>query len=257
MSESPAPVIQLKDVSFAYGASNVLSQVSFGIKAGEFVSIVGPNGGGKSTLLKLLLGLLKPQQGQVRIFDQTPEKARPRIGYMPQHVDHDKRFPATVLEVVLMGRLGRSRGWGPFARGDRQQAMAALEEVGLADQAKRSLSDLSGGQRQRALIARALASQPELLMLDEPTSNIDVKAVDDFYELLSKLHQRMTIVIVSHDMGFVSSKVQSVLCVNHQVHFHPTSDIMGQCIRDIYGSDVRLVRHDHRCSEQGHQCQDS
>jgi zinc transport system ATP-binding protein len=247
------PVIKIEGLSFAYNGEPVLNGVDLRIQEGEFVSVVGPNGGGKSTLLKLVLGLLHPSHGRVRVFGQAPEKARPRIGYMPQHAHHDPRFPATVAEVVRMGRLKRLFPLGPFRRGDRVQALRALGRVGLADLAGRAFSDLSGGQRQRVLIARALASDPDLLLLDEPTSHIDAGAANEFYELMERLNRDHTIVIVSHDIGFVSARVKSVVCVNREVKVHPTCDLTGDLLRDIYGADIRLVRHDHRCSDEGHE----
>ncbi|MBN2493382.1 MAG: ABC transporter ATP-binding protein [Deltaproteobacteria bacterium] len=252
-SNTDEPVIEIENLSFAYGPDPVLADVHLQIESGEFVSIVGPNGGGKTTLMRLILGLLEPSQGSVKLFGQPPARSRHRVGYMPQSMMYDAEFPASVIDVVLMGRLGGHRGFGPFRRSDRRGALRSLEEVGLADLARRPIADLSGGQRQRVLIARALASDPDLLMLDEPTNNIDLKAADDLYELLSRLNQRLTVVMVTHDIGFVSAKVRSVICVNRQVQFHPTSEITGECIREIYGSDVQLIRHDHRCSAEGHE----
>jgi zinc transport system ATP-binding protein len=231
--------------------------VNLSIGDGEFVSIVGPNGGGKSTLLKLILGLLHPQRGSVQVFGTSPEKSRPRVGYLPQHAHHDPQFPTTVMEVVLMGRLGKQLSLGPFRQADKERAGSALSSVGLLDLGDRSFSAISGGQRQRVLIARALASDPDLLLLDEPTSHVDVAAVNDFYELMQRLNEKLTIAIVSHDIGFVSSRVKSVVCVNREVVIHPTADLDGEKVRDLYGTDIRLVRHDHRCAEKGHEWPDS
>lgn len=254
---SATPIVSIEKLKFAYDDRVVLSNVTLEIREREFVSIVGPNGGGKSTLLKLILGLLRPQQGAVRVFGGTPEKARPRVGYLPQHAHHDPQFPTTVREVVMMGRLGRRVSLGPFGKADKQQAIDALGKVGLPDLAGRSFSAISGGQRQRVLIARALAAEPDLLLLDEPTAHIDVAAVNDFYELMEHLNEKLTIAIVSHDIGFVSSRVKSVVCVNREVVVHPTSELTGESLREIYGTDIRLVRHDHRCAEKGHEWPDS
>lgn len=243
-------VIDIEHVTFGYDGEPALRDVDLHVHQGEFVSLVGPNGGGKSTLLKLVLGLLQPDRGTVRVFGLPPRKARPRIGYMPQHAHHDPRFPATVIEVVLMGRLDRFSPLGPFRAKDRQQALHALEQVGLADIARKPFSDLSGGQRQRVLVARAIAPRPHLLLLDEPTSHIDVGAANEFHNLMERLNRDQTILIVSHDIGFVSSHVERVVCVNRDVQVHPTSELTGAVLRDIYGSDIRLVRHDHRCSEK-------
>lgn len=251
------PVVSIENLEFAYNGRIALTGVNLEIHERDFVSIIGPNGGGKSTLLKLILGLLRPRRGRVRVFGQPPEKARPRVGYLPQHAHHDPQFPTTVREVVMMGRLGRRHSLGPFGKADKQRANEALVEVGLGDLAGRSFSDISGGQRQRVLIARALAAEPDLLLLDEPTSHIDVAAVNEFYDLMERLNDKATIITVSHDIGFVSRRVKSVVCVNREVVIHPTSDLDGEKVRDLYGTDIRLVRHDHRCAEKGHQWPDS
>ena len=246
------PAIRLKDVTFAYNAVPVLEHVDLRISSGEFVSMVGPNGGGKTTLLMLILGLRQPRTGEVRVFGTPPRHARRRIGYTPQHARHDPMFPVTVMDVALMGRLDRHIG-GRYSASDKAAAQSALEEVGLADAAGRPLSDLSGGERQRVLIARALACDPDLLLLDEPMSNVDVAVESKLIEILEELNRRMTIVVVSHDLGFVADVVESVICVNRQVVVHPTSELTGETIQALYGGDVRMVRHDHRCSEKGHE----
>lgn len=245
-------IVKIKDVSFAYNREPVLENVNLTIKNREFTSIVGPNGGGKSTLLKLLLGLLRPNTGEIRIFDKTPEKVQHRIGYMPQHVQFDIQFPVTVMEVVLMGRLGHTLG-GRYSKKDRQIAENSLEEVHSVNLAKRSFSDLSGGQRQRVLIARALSCEPDLLLLDEPTANIDPEVEEALFEILKSLNKRMTILFATHDIGFVSQSVRSVICVNRCVVVHPTSELTGEIIKDIYGGEICMIRHDHRCSEEGHE----
>lgn len=173
------------------------------------------------------------------------------MGYMPQHGHHDPQFPVTVMDVVLMGRLGNRWG-GRYARTDKEAARVALAEVGLGEVSTRLFQSLSGGQRQRVLIARALACEPDLLLLDEPMANVDVLVENRLVQILQELNRRMTILMVSHDLGFVADIVKSVVCVNRCVVVHPTSEITGEVIRDLYGGDIRLVRHDHRCSEQGH-----
>ncbi|MFQ6673021.1 MAG: metal ABC transporter ATP-binding protein, partial [Candidatus Tectimicrobiota bacterium] len=169
---------------------------------------------------------------------------RHRMGYMPQHAHFDPQFPVTVMDIVLMGRLGRRLG-GWYATADREAALAALEEVGVADLAKRLFVSLSGGQRQRVLIARALCSEPDLLLFDEPTAHIDALVEAKLFETLQELTERMTVLTVSHDLGFVSSLVKSVVCVNRRVVAHPTSDITGDVIQELYGGDTRIILHDH------------
>ncbi|MBI4965768.1 MAG: ABC transporter ATP-binding protein [Desulfomonile tiedjei] len=243
MSENDASAISIKGLWFSYDSHAVLEDVNLSIPQGDFVSVVGPNGGGKTTLLKLILGLLRPTRGEVRVFGVAPGLARPRIGYMPQHSQLDSQFPATVMDVALMGRLGHERRYGPYSRKDKQIVSGALDQVGLYGMRKQSFSSISGGQRQRLLIARALACEPDLLLLDEPAASLDMVMEGDLYELLRTLNQRLTVVMVSHDLGFVSRVVKSVICVKRKVLMHPTSEITGEIINDIYGSPMRMVRH--------------
>ncbi len=239
------PVIELRGVTFTYAGPPAVENVNLTIRRCEFVGLVGPNGGGKSTLLKLALGLIQPDRGTVRLLGVPPAEARKRVGYMPQSALLDPRFPVTVMDVVLMGRLGRSRALGMHGRTDVQIAAQALEEVGLLDCRRRSFAALSGGQRQRVLIARALACEPEMLLLDEPTANLDMRVEEQLYELLRRLNERLTIVLVSHDVGFVSQFVTRVVCVNRTVQVHTTSQVTGEVISELYGHDVRMVHHGH------------
>ena len=252
MSNPSDPQIILTNVSFAYKqrSCNILENVNLRIEKGEFASIVGPNGGGKTTLLKLILGLIKPDKGQIRIFGKSPEKIRQQIGYMPQYAHLDMDFPATVMDVVLMGRLSNKTFW--FSKKDRAKAFTAIEEVGMTAFAQTEFNELSGGQKQRILIARALCSHPDILLLDEPTANVDSRTEENLFSILQELNSKMTILLVSHDLGFVSKYVKSVICVNRRVVIHPTTLINGALIKDIYQGDLRMVRHDHRCSENGH-----
>jgi len=237
------PVVEFRGVSFSYTGDPVLQQVSFEVRAGEFVSAVGPNGGGKTTLLRLILGTARPDAGEVRVFGGPPERARSRVGYVPQYARFDPLFPVTVLDVVRMGRVGNFAA-GPYRRQDREAAQEALDTVGLSELRRRPFSALSGGQRQRVLIARALATHPELLLLDEPTASVDRAATAKLYELLVELARRLTILLVSHDTGVVSRFVSGVLCVNRTVAKHPVSRLTGQMLSELYGVDIALVRHD-------------
>ncbi len=246
-------VLRFEHLDFGYDERAVLRDVTLTVPEGDFVSVVGPNGSGKTTLLKLALGLLRPARGEVRVFGQPPHKARRRIGYVPQHPHLDPLFPVSALDVVLMGRLGRTRAWGAWRGRDREAARDALNEVGLDDVNGRHFSALSGGQKQRVLIARALAGEPDLLLLDEPTAGLDAHVEEGFWRLLEELNRRLTVVLVSHDLGFVSHYVKSVVCVGERVVVHPTSEITGEVIADLYGGEMRMIRHDHRCSEEGHQ----
>jgi zinc transport system ATP-binding protein len=238
------PVISVKNVWFSYGDIPVLENVSLDVEPHSFTWIVGPNGGGKTTLARIILGLLKPDRGDVTVFGGPPETARPRIGYMPQYTSLDTRFPVSVNDVVLMGRLGNGFKTGGYGKDDMTRGYQALESVGLMELKDRPFSALSGGQLRRLLIARALASDPEVLMLDEPTANLDMVVAGELHDLLEELSSRMTVVMVSHDPAFVSKSVEQVICVNRTAHKHPTTEIDGPFLGDLYGSDVRMVRHD-------------
>jgi len=246
----PEPIIEIEGLWFSYGTEPVLRDVNLWIDPGEFVCMLGPNGGGKTTLLKLILGLLRPDRGTIRVLGGEPRETCWRSGYVAQQARFDPSFPVSVLDVVLMGRLGRSAGLGPHRRADVQAADAALAEVSLTGLRKRPFSELSGGQRQRVLIARALAAEPELMLIDEPTSNLDVGVEHEFQQLLASLAERMTIVLVSHDIGFVTEQVGKVVCVQQRVAVHPTASLTGDLMRDLYGQDIRLVRHDHTCVQR-------
>ena len=241
------PAIEVEGVSYSYGGPLVLEDVNLSLEQLDFASLIGPNGGGKTTLIKIILGLLKPAQGSVHILGGTQEKNRRRIGYIPQKAQFDPQFPVSVFEVVLMGRLGWGQPFGFYSKSDREHSLNALEEVGLVELRQRPFSALSGGQQQRVLIARALAGEPEILLLDEPTANLDVHMEEAFYSLLVNLNHRMTVVLVSHDLGVVSRLVRTVVCVKQKVMVHPTADLTGEMIRDMYGGGIRAVRHDIEC----------
>ncbi|MDD3886095.1 MAG: ABC transporter ATP-binding protein [Victivallaceae bacterium] len=239
--------IEIKDLCFNYETSSpILEHVNLAVADGQSGCIVGPNGGGKSTLLKLMLGVLQPSSGAILVFGKSPVEARAMIGYMPQYHALDPAFPVTVLEVALMGRLHR-RFLGRFTAADRAAAMEVLEETGTAALAKRSFASLSGGQRQRVLIARALACDPRLLLLDEPTANIDPGAEEQFYGTLDVLRKRMMVLTVSHDLGFVNREVDLVICVNRQVSVHSAGSFNAADADQVYHHKVNLIRHNHSC----------
>ncbi len=237
--------IEIQDLAFAYDTLPVLKGINFSVEAGEFMGIVGPNAGGKSTLLKLILGLLKPQSGSIRILGRSPEDALASLGYVPQHPGFSKDFPISVDHAVLLGRIGIRPSLGGFNRADKSVAHRALREVEAEDLAARQIGTLSGGQLQRVLLARALACEPEILLLDEPTANIDQRLESDIFDLLKVLNRRMTILVVSHDVAFVSSYVNRVACISQTLVCHHTDAIDGQVIQDLYGENVRMVAHRH------------
>ncbi|MDR0932467.1 MAG: metal ABC transporter ATP-binding protein [Victivallales bacterium] len=247
MSYIDQTIVELSHVSFGYEPGILtLDDVSFQIERGRSGCIVGPNGGGKSTLLRLLLGLLSPQKGELKVFGKNPSAVRQRVGYMPQYHQLDAAFPVTVLEVVLMGRMHRGF-FGRYNQADHQSAKKALDDMGIGELTARSFSELSGGQRQRVLIARALASDPELLLLDEPTANIDPGAEEQFYNTLNILRQRMTVLTVSHDLGFVNREIDLVICVNRKVTIHEAAAFSAETANEVYHHQVNLIKHDHAC----------
>lgn len=207
-----------RNVSFGYSEQEpILKNCSFEVEKGEFVAIIGPNGGGKTTLFKLLMGVFKPWEGDISILGSDPRKEREAIGYVPQNLRFDRQFPITVRELVLGGRISSLSWFGRYSKEDNERVFVALEKVGLEDFAKKPFGTLSGGQAQRALIARALVQEPKVLLLDEPTANVDIEAEADIYELLDELKGHLTILMVTHDIRAIIHKVKKVLCVQCHV----------------------------------------
>lgn len=237
-------IINLEKVNFSYApGGEVLKDVNLIVRRGQSGCIVGPNGGGKSTLLKLILGLIHPESGKIEVFGTSPEEARLKIGYMPQYHAVDSAFPITVAEVVQLGAMGLKLSQGEI----RRRAAAALAELGIEHLAKSHFSRLSGGQRQRVLIARALCGEPELLLLDEPTANIDPGAEEQFYETLNTLRQKLTVLTVSHDLGFVYRETDLVICVNKFVTIHKAADFTAENANEVYHHQVNFIQHNHDC----------
>lgn len=238
-------MIELQNVSFSYGLVPVLQQINFSVEEGEFLGIVGPNAGGKSTLLKLILGLIKPQTGTVSVLGKKPSQQRTQIGYVPQYPGFARDFPITVEQAVLLGRLGSDRQFGRYNAADYQAVQDALNELEAQDLAQRPISALSGGQLQRILLARALVSEPKILILDEPTANIDMRIESDIFDHLRELNKRLTILVVSHDIAFISDYVSRVACLNRTLVCHTTDALDGHLIQHLYGEPVRRVAHVH------------
>jgi zinc transport system ATP-binding protein len=237
------PVVEVSGVDFAYDGPRVLEDITLTVQEEDFLGVVGPNGSGKTTLLKIILGLLHPLKGQVRVFGQTPERARHLVSYVPQHADLDASFPISVTDVVLIGRLGKAPVLGRYGKRDRQAAEEAMIEAEIEALRHRRFGTLSGGQKQRVLMARALAGKPELLLLDEPTASIDGRVEQSIYELLKKLNEKVTIILVSHDLGFISTYVNHVACVNRRLVCNPTRHITGDVIEACYGGPVHMLKH--------------
>jgi zinc transport system ATP-binding protein len=256
--KQPTHVVELDSITFGYPgqreAEPVLDNVSLTVAPDDFVGLIGPNGGGKTTLLRVILGLIKPQCGCVRVFGRPPTEVRGRIGYVPQHAKIDASVPANVLDVVLTGRLSRS-SWGPlFGPSHVAAAMRALEQTGTADLARRAIGELSGGQQQRILVARALAGEAELLLLDEPTSGVDAHMEDTLIDLLHELNRTLPIVMVSHDVSFVSRHLNRVACLNRRLVIHAAGEVTHDIIAQMYHEDVRSVRHADECALADHGC---
>ncbi|MBW1990035.1 MAG: ABC transporter ATP-binding protein [Deltaproteobacteria bacterium] len=238
------PAIELDRVSFSFNGRNVLENVSLTVNQRDFLAVIGPNGGGKTTLIKVMAGLLKPQQGTVRVRGEKPADAARHIGYMPQDLHLEKDFPITVMDVALMGRMTHHRLFhGRYTREDKKAAAEALERLEILDLADQRVGRLSGGQRQRLFIARALAGDPKILLLDEPTSSVDPEGQTRLYRLLKELNETMTIVVVSHDLMVLSSYVTSVACVARHVHHHDSAEITEGMLEDAYHCPVEIIAH--------------
>jgi zinc transport system ATP-binding protein len=235
------PIVEIKNMTFAYDGETVLQDVNLKIRYGDFIAMIGPNGGGKTTLLKLILGLLTPKDGTVRVNGQSAQKASSCIGYVPQDAHISQRFPITVMDVVLMGKLDPRKRWARKSATNRRDVMSALDRLEMAQLADKKIGALSGGQRQRVFIARALVTQPKLLLLDEPTSGIDTKGQAEFFRLLKELNEDVTILVVSHDLLVISRYVKSVACVNKRLHYHDQAEITGDMLETMYPCTVEEV----------------
>ena len=247
-------IIDINHLFYRYEKDLVLDDIHLSVPEGSFLAIVGPNGSGKSTLLKLILGLLKPQKGNIQLFGQEIGKFKDwqKIGYVSQKANSfNTGFPATVFEVVASGLTKRIGLFKFFKKKDEEKVMEALEAVGMKQYRKRNIGELSGGQQQRVFIARALVSDPKLLILDEPTVGVDAENVNTFYQMLSDLNGRrgITLLLVTHDIGTISDKVSHVACLNKHLHFHGETKEFEQMrmeeISKTYGHDIHLLTHQH------------
>lgn len=236
-------VVQLDDIWVHYDGIPVLEGINLSVEPNDFLGIIGPNGGGKTTLLKVILGLIKPTRGRVSVMGQTPERGRRFIGYISQHNLFDRDFPVSVLDVVLMGRYSKVGLFQRYSEEDRRIASETLKTVEMLDYKDRQVGKLSGGEQQRVFIARALATDPKLLLLDEPTASIDTNMQAEFYELIENLKQRMTIVLVSHDISAVSIYVDKIACLNHQLFYHGSKEVSAEELEKTYHCPIQLIAH--------------
>ncbi len=221
----------------------VLENINLEVCEGDFLGLIGPNGGGKSTLLKIILGLIVPDKGEVKVLGKDPVSARKHVGYMPQKNIFDQAFPVTARDVVLMGRYSKAGLFRRYSAEDRQAAADALRSVGMEGHAGTAIGSLSGGEQQRVFVARSLVSEPSLLLLDEPTAGIDAAQQREFYDLLSRLNEKMTIIMVTHDLTAVSKHVSKVACLNQKLFCHGSKELTAEDIEQAYKCPVELIAH--------------
>ncbi len=236
--------LNINNLSVYYGQTPAIASVCLDVPEGEYLGIIGPNGGGKSTLLKAILGLVPISSGTVQVYGEKPGNTKTPVGYVPQFAALDKQFPITLLEVVLTGCL--KRGLSPFCRfttKDKELAYALLDRVGIRNLANRRISDLSGGEFQKMLIARALAVHPKLLLLDEPTASVDAVSRNQIYALLADLNKDMTIILVTHDLLAISSQVHKLACLNESLVYHGDPELTETIVNNLYGCPVDLIAH--------------
>ncbi len=238
-------IIEIKDLSAGYDNKTVLKNIDLTIYRDDFLGIIGPNGGGKTTLLKVILGLLPPQTGKIRFYWEGKEMNSLKIGYLPQLNNIDKKFPISVYEVISSGLAAQKK----LFRSYTDQQYARIEEVvelmDLAELTNRPIGELSGGQLQRVLLGRAIVSQPQVLILDEPNSYVDKRFETHFYQLLEKINKESAIVLVSHDIGTVLAMVKNIACVNETLHYHSGNDITEEWLDDKYSCPIEIIGHGH------------
>ncbi len=245
-------IIEVKNISFSYGDVEVLKNITLDIHKGDYISLIGPNGGGKTTLLKIMLGLITPQIGEVKLFGKNINNFKDwsKFGYVPQKaINFDPLFPVTVREVVAMGRYGKKGLLKWLNKKDQEIIDGALAQVEMTDHANRLIGNLSSGQQQRVFIARALAGEPEVIFLDEPTVGVDVKNQEEFYALLTHLNTKLniTLIIISHDVDVISHQVTELACLNQTLVYHgePKKFMKGHYLDELYGESARFVAHNH------------
>lgn len=233
--------VEMENVSLTINKQPVLQDINLNIADDDFLAIIGPNGGGKSTLLKVILGLLKPDHGRVTVFANEPGNPNNPVGYLPQHVSFDPDFPINVFDTTLSGRYHGF--FKNYTDEDRERVVTALKEVGMLKYQDRQMSQLSGGQVQRVFIARALVRDPKLLLLDEPMASIDPEMQNSFYNLLSQLRSRMAIVLISHDVGAVSTQVENIACLNQKLYYHGPVENSEKGLEAVYKCPIGYISH--------------
>lgn len=236
--------VHIDNLSVYYGQTPAISGVCIDVDDGEYLGIIGPNGGGKSTLLRAILGLVPKASGTIQIYGENLKENKFKVGYVPQFSGLDKKFPITVFEVVLTGML--HKGLSPFfkfTQKDKSEVCALLEKVGILNLSNRQIAELSGGEFQKMLIARALAMNSKLLLLDEPTASVDASSRDQIYNLLEELNKHMTIILVTHDLLAISSQVRKLACLNGHMIYHGEPELSENIVSNLYGCPVDLIAH--------------
>ncbi len=235
----------IENLTVNYGGETpAIEGVFLNVEDGDYLGIIGPNGGGKTTLLKAIIGLVSPASGKIEIYGKRPGKTGRLIGYVPQITVLDKSFPITVHEVVLTGRLTSAFTlFHKYTQNDREKADELLDRIGICNLKGRMISELSGGEFQKMLIARALAVKPRLLLLDEPTASVDVSSRDQIFSLLNELNKSMTILLVTHDLSAVSSHVKTLACLNRRLVYHGGAELNEEVVRALYGCPIDLIAH--------------
>ncbi|MDQ5956071.1 MAG: zinc transport system ATP-binding protein [Chlamydiota bacterium] len=236
-------IISIHQLFFSYNHQSILEDVNITVQPNEFIVVFGPNGGGKTTFFKLILGLLQPKKGWVKVLNKNPQHTRHLMGYVPQMQQVDRSFPISVLDVVMMGCLSKLNYWGRFPKAMRKLGLEALEKVSLLHKEKASFGSLSGGETQRALIARAIVDHPKILLLDEPTANVDPLAEKSIYQLLKELNTDMTILMVSHDLQTIIDKASRLICVNRQATSLQTKEVCEHFALGLYHTPLTNPQH--------------
>ena len=237
------PIISLDKVYFSYNGAPVLEDITIEIDRNDFVAILGPNGAGKTTLIKLLLGFLKPSKGKISVLGKAPVKTRKFIGYVPQYSTFDKDYPIHVIDIVKMNTLTANSFFPSYKKDVTDTAFSLLKKLEIQTLAYRNFHELSGGQKQRVLIARALINEPKILLLDEPTASVDVSMERDIYDILKILNASTTILLITHDVGFVSSYVNKICCLNRFASMHSVAELTGKSLFDIYSKSSKFLQH--------------
>lgn len=237
-------IIKIRNLNVYFDEMQVLKNINLDVYQKQFLAIMGPNGGGKTTLLKVILGLIEPDSGEIKIAGRNVQQGRGLIGYVPQISDFNKQFPISVKDVILMGRISDGEGlYHNYSKADLNKSEEIMKELGIYELKDRQIGRLSGGQLQRVLIGRALASEPEILLLDEPTASLDAESRSRIYNILKEVNERITIIVVTHDLTAISSYFDSVACLNRDLHYHGNDNVSKEDVDQIYGCPVDLVAH--------------